>query len=160
PYRLTRRLKPAFDEAEHPIVVNTVTGSMHQTTLAMEELTDAARFQKLFGAYLHSKMALTLLMNELGRDPEWSKVVIRNVNPGANRTGMTQGEGMPWWLRPLRPFLFSAPTKGANLLYGAAFDEAHGRETGQYFDEKHIREVTQTLADGDRAALMERLGAL
>ena len=99
-------------------------------------------------------------MNELSRDPEWRHIVIRHVNPGANRTGMTSGEGMPWWLVPLRPLLFSAPTKGATLLYQAAFDESHGRATGQYFDEKRVREVTQTLTEDDRTALMERLGAL
>ena len=46
PYRLTHRLKPLLDASDRPTVVNTVTGSMHRTTLDMAELTDAARFQK------------------------------------------------------------------------------------------------------------------
>lgn len=160
PYRLTRRLEPALLAAEEPVVVNTVTGNMHAAKFDLAEVTDESRFQKLFGAYMHSKLALVLLMNELARDPAWKKVSIRNVNPGANKTPMTAGDGVPGWIKPFRWLLFSAPTKGARLLHRAAFDASNRGRTGVFFDEKKLRDVTHELADDDRAAIVERLGPL
>ncbi|MEN0064203.1 MAG: SDR family NAD(P)-dependent oxidoreductase [Myxococcota bacterium] len=160
PMRLTHRLKPRLDEAAHPMVINTVTGSMHSTVFDLSEVTDASKFRRLFGAYLHSKAALIQLMNELAQRPEWQNVAIRHVNPGANKTSMTAGEGMPFWLRPFRWLLFSAPTKGANLLYDAAFSDRYQGKTGIWLDEAKERAVPATLSDDDRAALLERLGPL
>ncbi|MEM1349003.1 MAG: SDR family NAD(P)-dependent oxidoreductase [Myxococcota bacterium] len=158
PMHLMRGLAHALRAADTPTVVNTVTGSMHSTTLELEQLTHPTTYRKLFGQYLQSKLALTLWMNAVAKEPDWEGVAIRSVNPGANKTTMTSSEGVPWPIRMLRGVLFRAPTKGGNLLYDAAFDPAHGRESGVFFDEKRVREAT-TLPDTARATLEELLGA-
>lgn len=157
PYQLTTKLHGALTAAAAPFVVNTVTGSMHRTALDVQELIEPTSFQRLFGAYLQSKLALVLLMNDLAAQPEWQPIRIRNVNPGANKTSMTAGEGMPGWLRPLRGLLFSGPKKGGNLLYDAAFRSDLIDQTGIWLDEKKIRPVPRTLSADDRARLLDRL---
>ena len=152
PMSLMRGLAPALRAAEAPVVVNTVTGSMHSTDLDLGQLTDPQVFRKLFGQYLQSKLALTLWMNTVAEEPAWSGVAIRSVNPGANKTGMTASDGVPWYILMLRGLLFSAPTKGGNLLFDAAFDAKHGRRSGLFLDEGTPR-GTAALSASDRETL-------
>jgi NAD(P)-dependent dehydrogenase (short-subunit alcohol dehydrogenase family) len=154
PMHLTRGLKPLLDAADAPIVVNTVTGGMHSAkALDLDQLTDPQVFRKLFGQYLQSKLALTLWMDELAGQDAWSGIAVRNVNPGANKTGMTESDGVPWFIRMVRGLLFSAPTKGGNLLYDAAFDPGLGRRSGVFLDEGKARQVPLRLDDTQRATL-------
>ena len=155
PYLMTLALKPALDAAEAPIVVNTATEGMATQSIDMGHLFDVKKFRRLFGGYLHSKAAMVQLMADLAARPEWAKVRIRSVNPGANKTGMTNGgTGMPWFLRPVGRFLFSAPTKGGNLLYQGAFDPTHGEATGVYLHNNQVRPMKVRLADADRTRLL------
>ena len=152
PVGLMRALQPALEAAEAPIVVNTATGNMHATPLELDQLTNPKVFRKLFGQYLQSKVALTLWMNAIAAESEWRGVAIRSVNPGANKTVMTASDGVPWYIRMLRSLLFSAPTKGANLLHQAVFDPQLGRRSGLFLDEGTVRE-TPALGADDRETL-------
>lgn len=154
---LLRGLRPALEAAEAPVVVNTVTGNMHNTVLELDELVDPKVFRKLFGQYLQSKLALTLWMNAIAAEPAWESVAIRSVNPGANKTGMTASDGVPWYIRMVRGLLFSAPTKGATLLFDAAFDPALGRRSGIFLDEGTPRETAE-LAPEQRSVLEALVG--
>ncbi|MEL6182544.1 MAG: hypothetical protein AAFS10_26545, partial [Myxococcota bacterium] len=51
-----------------------------------------------------------------------------HVNPGSIKTKMTSGEGMPWFLKPLRAIMFSEPIVGAKRLYaGSRHEESRGK---------------------------------
>ncbi|MEO1235114.1 MAG: SDR family NAD(P)-dependent oxidoreductase, partial [Myxococcota bacterium] len=124
PLLLTRNLKPLFDAAAHPVVVNTSTdpvGSAKEIDFAT--LHRPKRIVRLFGSYVVSKVAVAAAMTAIAQAPEWSQVRIFNVAPGAIKTPMTSGDGMPFWLKPIRNLIFSSPEKGAARLFEAAFDD-------------------------------------
>ena len=49
PVALMRGLEASLTAAAAPVVVNTVTGNMHDTALDLSQLTDPSDFRKLFG---------------------------------------------------------------------------------------------------------------
>lgn len=145
PYFLTSALKPLLDKSEKPFVVNTATGGMHkQKVLDLEELKRPKKFVKLLGSYMNSKFALVQLMNHLAKD--WSNIRIISVDPGPNKTKMTGGSGMPAWLKPIRNVFFPKPTKGANKIYSAAFNEEFQDKSGIYISGK-IQAIKYELTD-------------
>lgn len=101
-------------------IINTVTDFLYkQKKFLSQPLLAPTKNKKLFGAYLQSKLALVLLMNNWGRHNK--NLHILNVTPGATKTKMTAGSGLPLWVVPLRGLLFAKPSKGAKFLYDAAF---------------------------------------
>ena len=82
-------------------------------------------------------------MNDYARKEK--KVRFINVGPGPNKTPMTNGNGMLVWVKALRRLLFSLPTKGANYLYSAAFDEKYRNLTGVYVSVGRLRRVKLVL---------------
>ncbi len=133
PYMLMRLLRPALASSKG-ICVNTSSAAIMATgKLRLEQLKSPARFRKLFGSYGQSKLALAAVTNALAPDYASDGVVLRNVDPGGNRTGMTRGAGMPAAIRWLLvPLLFASPKKGANLVYQGAIDPKFERQTGIY----------------------------
>jgi len=64
PYLLTKRLKPLFDQAAKPFVVNTSTSGMNRRkSIDMLAIKRPKKFTKLFGSYMDSKFTMILLMN-------------------------------------------------------------------------------------------------
>ena len=153
PYLLTIALKDLFLPSASPVIINTVTDTLqNQKTIDIDELRYPTKFKKLFGAYMQSKLALTLLMNQLAKD--WKGVRIINVSPGPNKTKMTAGEGMPVWLKPIRNLFFAKPTKGAQLLYQAAFDERHRHQTGVYLQKNKGQKLPLTISEEQKNQLL------
>ena len=156
PYLLALGLKPLFEKASNPIIVNTVTGGLHRKkSIKLEVFEREEAFAKLFGPYLESKLALTLLSEDLGKKIPGSRIM--NVNPGPNKTKMTADSGMPGWLLPIRNLLFPHPRKGAELLYQAAFDEAHHQEKWSYISGNKIAKLKYRLSDAEKNTLMNAL---
>lgn len=154
PYLLTTLLQPALDASSAPVVVNTVTDGLHnQRSLKLDELISPSKFRKLIGPYLQSKLALTVLMADLGAS--WTNIRIASVTPGPNKTGMTGGSGMPALLKPLRSLMFAAPSKGAGLLYDAAFSSDHGIQG--YVAKGKKRNMKFTLSVDDKTQLLSHL---
>lgn len=144
PYYLTLCLKEALHKAKNPQVVNTVTDMLHrQKALKEPVLFGDTKFQKLFGSYMQSKLALTLLMNHLAK--EWPEVRIVSVTPGPNKTGMTEGSGMPKALMLVRGLLFASPSKGADYLYKAAFDDSLENLSGIYLQKHKVKPLALKL---------------
>ncbi len=156
PYLLTTNLKELFDKSSNASVINTVTDGLEKrTTFDVQELKKPAKFKKLFGSYMQSKFALTLLMNDLAKD--WKNVRILNVSPGANKTKMTGGDGMPFWLKPLRNLFFAKPTKGAKFLYDAAFDKRFEKLSGVYIQNNKVKDLKIKLEEKDKVELLKEL---
>ncbi|HAA12412.1 MAG TPA: short-chain dehydrogenase [Cytophagales bacterium] len=156
PYLLTEKLKPLLDNAQNPVVVNTVTGGMHQRkSLKLEALVNPKEFKKLIGAYLQSKLALTLLT--VDRSQAWTNIRFVNLDPGPNKTPMTAGVGMPKFLMPLRNLFFPPPTKGGSLLYKAVFDPQHQGKSGIYLSGNKDKPMSMALSSSDKQALLTGL---
>lgn len=123
PYLLTQALKPLFDKAENPVVVNTATAGLDgKKSYDIAAFKKPQKFVKLMGSYMDSKLMLVLMMDYLSHLEPWNNIKILSVNPGAIKTKMTAGKGMPFWLKPIRNLLFQSPEQGASRLYEAAFD--------------------------------------
>ncbi|MEO1714577.1 MAG: SDR family NAD(P)-dependent oxidoreductase [Bacteroidota bacterium] len=151
PYLLTQSLAPLLQATEGSQVLNTATGGLDsQKAIKLHELIQPESVTKLFGAYLTSKLAMTLLMQELAK--ELPGVQVKTVDPGPNKTKMTKGEGMPRWLMPLRNLFFPAPTKGGTLLWKAT--QIEGAATGTYIRGNKPRKMRLTLTSDQKEKLL------
>ena len=158
PYLLTLELKTALDNSGNSIVVNTVTDGLHYLkAFDLSELVNPTKFIKLFGSYTLSKMALLLLMNELA--VEWMGHNIRfiNVSPGGNKTKLTDGDGMPGWMRPLIFLLYKKPTFGAKQLYNAAFKETLCDKTGIYVQNGKIKQIQVSIKENQHQEILSKI---
>lgn len=148
PYLLTQALIPLLDKSDHPFVVNTATGGLHrQKSLDIENLKRPKKFVKLIGSYLNSKFAMVLLMNHLAT--QWPEIRIINVDPGPNKTKMTSGSGMPFWLVPFRNLFFVKPIVGGNKIYDGAFKKDFLDESGIYITGNKIQALKYELAPAE-----------
>ena len=156
PYLLVKGLIPLFEQTEKPTVVHTVTGNMHrQKSLNLEVFQSGDSFKKLFGPYLQSKLALTLLSKEM--NSLLPKLRVINVDPGPNKTTMTQGSGMPGWLMPIRNLLFPKPSKGAGLLYNGAFDPKFQQEKYAYLTSNKHAPIGMSLGEEEKIFLLSAI---
>lgn len=147
PYFLVEALKPLLDNSKNPFVVNTATSGLHtKKALNIKELKQPSKFVKLVGSYMESKFALVLIMNYIAR--KWSNIRIVSVAPGAVKTKMTSGKGMPFWLKPIRNLFFSSPEKGAEKIYKAAFNQKFVGKSGIYIN-GNILPIQYKLTDAE-----------
>lgn len=153
PYILTTALWPTLEKSASPFVVNTATGSMEKRkAIDMQDLKNPIKFRKLLGSYMQSKMAMIALMNHFAQQKPG--LLMAHVNPGAIKTKMTAGEGMPFFLKPIRHFLFDEPIEGAKKLREAAFrSELRGRG-GAFLDGEKIKPIQFALTDQDFQELL------
>ncbi len=137
PYLLTQSLLPLLEKGDHSFVVNTATGGLNnKKSIDIPAFKKPKKFTKLLGSYLDSKLVMVLLMNQLSK--EWKSIRFVSVNPGAIKTKMTAGSGMPFWLKPIRNLFFKSPKHGAQNLYNAAFDSKY-KESGIFISEGKIQ---------------------
>lgn len=123
PFVVLDALRSSLEGGEDRLVVN-VSSNAALTVSAFDpaDLTAPTTFKKLFGPYASSKLALSLWTHALAPRLEADRIRILSVCPGSNKTPMTAGDGMPWWLLMLRPLLFTHPRKGADTVWRAAFE--------------------------------------
>ena len=139
PYLLTLELLPLLEKSESPFVVSTATGTLEKKkSLDIPSFKQPKKFVKLMGAYMDSKITMVTLMNHLSE--QCPKVHFVSVNPGAIKTKMTSGSGMPFFLKPIRNLLFKSPEFGANNLYNGAFNTTYN-ENGIFVSDKKIRPI-------------------
>ncbi|MEM9564502.1 MAG: SDR family NAD(P)-dependent oxidoreductase [Actinomycetota bacterium] len=115
PYLFGRLLHPVMEGGTMALV--STSGISRAKALVVDELADPPTFTKLFGPYVQSKLAATTIMNAFAR--QYPATTFRSVEPGAVKTPMTSGDGMPRWLVPIRNLVFASPEKGAGKLYDA-----------------------------------------
>lgn len=152
PYLLTKSLAPILQATEGAQAINTATGGLDShKSIKLHELIQPEKVTKLFGAYLTSKLAMTLLMQDLAK--ELPGVQIKTVDPGPNKTKMTKGEGMPGWLLPLRNLFFPAPTKGGSLLWKAT--QIKETAPGAYIRGNKPRTMRYTLTPDEKQKLLD-----
>ncbi|MEW9700028.1 SDR family NAD(P)-dependent oxidoreductase [Paenibacillus sp. SI8] len=134
PYIIFMELKEQLHKGSLRTVVNTSTNAF--TTLQSfnpETLERPSTFKKLFGPYATTKLALSLWTQEIAPLVEPDGIRIRSADPGGNNTiRKGNSSGLPFYLKPIMKLFFSAPTKGASLLYDAALGQ-HGGLNGVFF---------------------------
>ena len=151
PYLLTKELLPLLNNAQNALVVNTATGDVQKKkSIDIPHLKKPKKFTKLTGSYLDSKLVMVLLMNYLNSKNEDLRVI--SVDPGAIKTKMTAGDGMPFWLKPIRNLFFKSPKDGAQKLYYAAFTKKH-HGNGIYISNDTVKEIKITLNDKEHNEL-------
>lgn len=152
PYLLTKSLKPLLDKSENPFVVNTATSGLDKKkSIDVAEFKKPKKFTKLLGSYMDSKLTLVLLMNHLSQ--QWGAVRIISVDPGAIKTKMTAGDGMPFWMKPIRNLFFKSPEEGAKNLYDAAFEDGY-TESGIYVSKGKLRKMKVAITDAEVEQLL------
>ena len=153
PYLLTKELLPILEKSQNALVVNTATsGLQNKKTIDIPNFKKPKKFTKLTGSYLDSKFMMVLLMNYL--DSKNKNIRVISVNPGAIKTKMTAGDGMPFWLKPIRNLLFKSPKKGAQNLYDAAFSEKLNGN-GIYISDGKVKEMKVALNDSEYNQLLK-----
>ncbi|MEM8999041.1 MAG: SDR family NAD(P)-dependent oxidoreductase [Bacteroidota bacterium] len=147
PYLLTKELLPLLKMAETPMVINTATtGLQNKKSIDIPEFKKPTKFTKLTGSYLDSKLLMVLLMNYLSSQNANIRVV--SIDPGAIKTKMTAGDGMPFWLKPIRNLLFKSPEQGAANLYDGAFNQQYSG-SGIYISNKKVKGLKIVLNDNE-----------
>jgi NAD(P)-dependent dehydrogenase (short-subunit alcohol dehydrogenase family) len=122
PYLLTKALLPLLEKSDNPFVVNTATAGLNnKKSIDISAFKKPQKFTKLTGSYMDSKLTLVVLMNHLSKHHKNIRFVC--VNPGAIKTKMTAGDGMPFWLKPIRNLFFKSPEQGAQNLYDGSFSD-------------------------------------
>ncbi|MEL6561888.1 MAG: SDR family NAD(P)-dependent oxidoreductase [Bacteroidota bacterium] len=123
PYLLTKEMLPLLEKSKNPFVVSTATdGLSNKKSIDIPAFKKPQKFIKLMGSYMDSKLTMVTLMNHLSKQHKSIRFV--SVNPGAIKTKMTSGDGMPFWLKPIRNLFFKSPEQGAENLYNGAFNSS------------------------------------
>ena len=108
PYLFGRLL---HDSLVGSTVLSVTTGAINKVrALDVGELAHPSSFRKIVGPYALSKLATAALMDAFaGVYPD---TTFRSAEPGAVKTPMTVGDGMPRLLVPVRNLFFSSPERG------------------------------------------------
>jgi len=154
PYLLTKALLPLLEKAEEPFVVNTATGTLEgKKSLDIPAFKKPKKFTKLMGSYMDSKITMVTLMNHLAS--QYAKVRIVHVDPGAIKTKMTSGSGMPLLLKPIRNIFFKSPEYGAANLYNGAFGKDF-QNSGLYISGNKIKQIKVAINDDQIDELIQK----
>ncbi|MFK8023262.1 MAG: SDR family NAD(P)-dependent oxidoreductase [Ilumatobacter sp.] len=145
PYLFGRLLHPVLDGSS--MVTVTTGGIKNAKTLRVDDLANPPSFKKLFGPYVHSKLAGAALLDAFSR--EYPATTFRSVEPGAVKSEMTAGAGMPRWLMPIRNLFFSAPEKGAQRVYDAATSNKAGAPSGAFVMNGKVTPLRGNASDPD-----------
>ncbi|MEM6844619.1 MAG: SDR family NAD(P)-dependent oxidoreductase, partial [Bacteroidota bacterium] len=153
PYLLTKGLLPLLEKGENSFVVNTATSGLNgKKSFDISSFKKPKKFTKLLGSYIDSKLTMVLLMNHLSE--EWKKIRFVSVDPGAIKTKMTAGSGMPFWLKPIRNLFFKSPKDGAENLYKEAFNKKNQR-SGIYISGGNVKDMQVSIKTEELVELMK-----
>lgn len=156
PYLLTTSLQQALANAGGAIVVNTVTDGLNiMKKLKTEELINPQKFKKLIGAYLQSKLAQALLMNDLASEWKRQNIRILNVSPGGNKTKLSLGSGMPFILKPVVKLFYKKTSVGAAFLYRVVSEDKFKNETGVFIQKNKIEDLKVIISDEQKLSLLK-----
>ncbi|WP_152398536.1 SDR family NAD(P)-dependent oxidoreductase [Paenibacillus cellulositrophicus] len=123
PYIIFMELKDLVKQGSFKTIINTSSSAMKMVRrFEPTELASPQTFKKLFGPYASTKLALSLWTREAAPLAAAEGLAIRSADPGGNNT-MRKGKnsGLPWYIKIAMKLVMSPPSKGASLLYEAAF---------------------------------------
>ncbi len=146
PYIILKTLQPLLEKGTLKTVVNTSSNALLMVKrFDLETLEHPAVYKPISGPYGASKLGLSLWTQALAPTLVADAIEIRSVNPGANKTKMTNSAHFPKWMVPIRQLFFSHPRVGAARLYDVALGPFRGND-------RHFCEQRQSEAASIRAA--------
>lgn len=154
PYLLTTELMPLLLNSADAKVVTTVTGGMHSRKLKTDDLL-SKQAPSSMRAYMYSKQAIMLLMNDLAA--QYPSVKFLSVNPGANKTKMSTGADAPFPIRIIASLFFSEPEVGSQRIYNAGFDERFSAENQAYISNDKVIPIKHGMTSQQKEALLAGL---
>lgn len=141
PYVLTQLLRQILSagttETQKSVVVNFSSSAINSVKeLDVEKLTNPETIGGLMGAYAISKAALTAVSELIKAELLEDGILIQVVDPGPTKTVMTgSSDGMPWYLRLLRPIMFKSANLQAQRLTSAVDLAVSNGKSGLYISE-------------------------
>ncbi|UYO07219.1 SDR family NAD(P)-dependent oxidoreductase [Paenibacillus sp. PSB04] len=142
PYIIFMELKDLLKQGSFKTIINTSSSTMKMVRrFEPAELASPRTFKKLFGPYASTKLALSLWTREIAPLAAAEGLTIRSADPGGNNT-MRKGKnsGLPWYIKIAMKLVMSPPSKGASLLYEAAFGK-HKMLNGVYLSNNEPTEL-------------------
>ncbi|MDQ0195319.1 SDR family NAD(P)-dependent oxidoreductase [Paenibacillus wynnii] len=123
PYIIVEELKELLHRGTLKTIINTSTNAFKfLKQFDPDTLEHPTEFKKLFGPYAASKLALSLWTLEIAPLLASEGLKIRSADPGGNNTlRKNKKSGLPFYMKPIMKLAFPPPSKGATLLYEAAF---------------------------------------
>ncbi|EFM08784.1 short-chain dehydrogenase/reductase SDR [Paenibacillus curdlanolyticus YK9] len=137
PVLLTHLLKPQLAASGGAIVTVVGSSAMRMARqLHPGKLRKPTTFKK-FTPYAQSKLAAAAAFIALSEPFARDHILLCIVDPGPNKTAMSESSGLPGWFKLFRPF-FSSPAVGAKRIYEAAHDAAFDGQTGIYIEKGKV----------------------
>ncbi|HET7586887.1 MAG TPA: SDR family oxidoreductase [Gammaproteobacteria bacterium] len=121
PFMLTQRLLDRLT-ASAPARILNITSRTHQRAdrIDFDDLQSRNDYEPFYGAFVRSKLALTMFTYELARRLEGTGVTATCVDPGYFRTALSDSPATPFYVKLLRPLLLSTPEHAAETVVKAA----------------------------------------
>ena len=157
PWILTQELKSLLLNSPDAKVIITVTGGMAKRKLDTHPLLNPDSSSTM-STYMQSKQAIMLLMNDLSTDSNWQSVKFLSVDPGPNKTKMTQSGETPWIIRNVLSRFFNDPEIGTQRIYNAGFDERFSDANAVYITNDKIVPIQHKLSPDDKRRLLATVG--
>ena len=151
PILLTRGLQPLLENSADAKVITTVTGGMGGRKLRTDQILNE-NFKRGMTLYMQSKQAVLHLMNDLADSMPAVKFLF--VDPGPNKTNMTQQGGTPAIIRKLLSRFFSEPAVGSQRIYDAGFDARFSAENRVYITGDKIVPIKYSMTEQQKQALL------
>lgn len=141
PYIMMQSLKENVSQTQG-VIINISSGSgFRARDLSIKELTRPSIAKKLVGSYARSKLALSAVTQALGEEYARVDVTLASVGPGANKTAMSSGDGMPKLLQLLGPIIYAPPSKGAQRIVDAVEAARAHYQPGAFFTGHKAKEL-------------------
>ncbi|MEL6408651.1 MAG: SDR family NAD(P)-dependent oxidoreductase [Chloroflexota bacterium] len=153
PLILTQELKPLLLASPDAKVITTVTGGMAKRKLDTD-LFFKGDTPSTMSAYMQSKQAVMLLMNDLANEESWQGVKFLSVDPGPNKTKMTQSGETPWIIRNVLSRFFNDPEVGTQRIFDAGYHERFSDANGVYITGDKVTPLEHHLPSKDKEALL------
>ncbi|MEM9445826.1 MAG: SDR family NAD(P)-dependent oxidoreductase [Verrucomicrobiota bacterium] len=145
PYMILQAFKPqlkASASQENPAFIANFSSSAIDSvkTLNVDQLVNPEKIGGLLDAYAKTKAALNVMACFLKEELSADHIYIYAVDPGPTKTKMTSNnQGMPWFLKPLVPFLFKDPQTQAKTLLEGIQAAIQKHETGVFISNGKVK---------------------
>ncbi|HET7371711.1 MAG TPA: SDR family oxidoreductase [Gammaproteobacteria bacterium] len=131
PFMLTQRLLDRLKTSAPARILN-ITSRTHERAdrIDFDDLQSRNGYEPFYGAFVRSKLALTMYTYELARRLEGTGVTATCVDPGYFRTALSDSPATPFYVKLLRPLLLSTPEHAAETVVKAAVAEEYENASG------------------------------
>lgn len=157
--RLRRQLGSGSSANQKSVVVNFSSSAVKSVKkLEVSKLINPDKIGGLMGAYAESKLAITMVTGMLKEELSDEGILIHSVDPGPTKTSMTgSGDGMPLFVRLLRPLFFKSPEVQAKKLVSAVDAGVSEGASGIFISEGKRKAAHSLVSDSELQSELRKL---